>query len=82
MTHGRTLLRDWIRRSRNNQKQLAADLEMSDAYLSQILKGIRRPKLEMLMAIEQRTGVPVSSWADTRRGKKGKRQNAAPIAQI
>jgi hypothetical protein len=28
--------------------------------------------LELLMLIEQQTGVPVGSWADTRRGKSGK----------
>lgn len=67
--HGRQLLRDWLTRSKQNQRVFAAALGVSDAYLSQILSGIRRPKLEMLMTIEAATGVPVASWAETRRSK-------------
>lgn len=66
---GRRLLREWLDRSKQQQRILAAKLGVSDAYLSQILSGLRRPKLELLMAIEAETGVPVASWADTRRGK-------------
>lgn len=66
---GRQLLRKWLDRSRQQQRELALKLGVSDAYLSQILSGLRRPKLELLMAIEAETGVPVASWADTRRGK-------------
>lgn len=67
--HGRQLLRAWLDRSKQQQRELAAKLGVSDAYLSQILSGLRRPKLELLMAIEAETGVPVASWADIRRGK-------------
>lgn len=67
--HGRQLLRAWLDRSRQQQRTLAAKLGVSDPYLSQILSGLRRPKLELLMLIEAETGVPVASWADTRRGK-------------
>lgn len=66
---GRALLREWLDRSKQNQGELAAALGISDPYLSQILSGLRRPKLELLMAIEAKTGVPVTSWVDTRRGK-------------
>ena len=67
--HGRRLLREWLQRSKQQQKDLAANLKVSDAYLSQILSGLRRPKLELMMTIEAMTGVPVVSWADTSRGK-------------
>lgn len=72
MLSGRQLLRAWRERSKQNQRTLAVALEISDGYLSQILSGARRPKLELLMRIEALTGVPVSSWADIRRGKLGK----------
>lgn len=66
MNTGRRLLRAWLDRSRKQQKDLAAELGITDSYLSQVLSGIRRPKLEILIRIESVTGVPVSSWADTR----------------
>lgn len=71
MKSGRELLEAWRLRSKLNQRTLAATLGVSDGYLSQILSGKRRPKLELLTAIEGLSGVPVSSWLDTRRGKTG-----------
>jgi transcriptional regulator with XRE-family HTH domain len=49
------------------QKELATRLGISDPYLSQILLGNRRPKLELLALIQDTTGVPVGSWVDNRR---------------
>lgn len=72
MPSGRDLLDAWRRRSKQNQRTLARALGITDGYLSQILGGIRRPKLELLLKIEAMTGVPVSSWAETKRGKSGK----------
>jgi len=69
MQRGRYLLREWLDRSKLKQKDLADRLGISDAYLSQILLGNRRPKLELLTLIEHTTGVPVSSWVDTRSGE-------------
>lgn len=66
MTRGQRLLREWLNRSTLMQKELAARLGISDGYLSQILGGRRRSKLEILMAIERETGIPVSAWADIR----------------
>jgi transcriptional regulator with XRE-family HTH domain len=61
---GRHQLRAWLNRSRQKQKDLAVQLGITDAYLSQILSGQRRAKLETLLRIEAVTGVPVVSWAD------------------
>lgn len=66
---GRQLLRDWLTRSNHNQRDLARKLGVSEPYLSQILSGNRRPKLELLIAIEAASGVPVGSWAEPLRGK-------------
>lgn len=76
MNRGRRLLREWLTRSRMSQKDFAAKLDVTEPYLSQILSGLRRPKLEILMAIEAETGVPVESWAATRDGKTDRRQIA------
>jgi transcriptional regulator with XRE-family HTH domain len=73
MKHGRDLLDAWRVRSKLNQKALAAALGVSNGYLSQILDGLRFPGRELSVQIETITGVPVSSWVDTRRGKSGKR---------
>lgn len=62
----------WRRRSKQDQRTLARALGITDGYLSQILSGLRRPKLELLIKIEDLTGVPVSSWAELRRGRTGK----------
>ena len=71
MNNGRCLLREWLHRSHKKQNQLAAKIGVTDSYLSQILSGLRRPKLEILMAIETETGVPVASWADIRHTERG-----------
>jgi transcriptional regulator with XRE-family HTH domain len=68
MAHGRQLLADWLERSHTRQRVLARKLGKSDAYISQVLSGLRRPKLETLTDIEALTGVPVRSWLATRRG--------------
>lgn len=65
---GRRQLADWLRKSHTNQHDFAGRIRVSDGYLSQILSGLRRPKLELLMEIEAVTGVPMSSWVDKRRG--------------
>lgn len=74
MKSGRELLEAWRLRSKQNQKTLAASLGVSEGYLSQILSGKRRPKLELLHAIQALSGVPVSSWLEYRRGKSGNRR--------
>lgn len=77
------MLDAWRLRSKQNQRELAVALGVSDGYLSQILSGLRRPKLELLMRIEDLTGVPVSSWADIRRGKSGKsRKHSADSSNV
>lgn len=79
MTTGRQLLRAWLDRSKLQQKDLASRLEITDAYLSQILSGVRRPSLEILLLIERATGVPVVSWADTAVGSSDESRKPTPI---
>jgi transcriptional regulator with XRE-family HTH domain len=76
MVHGRRRLREWLDRSHKKQNELAAQIGVTDGYLSQILSGLRRPKLEILIAIETETGVPVESWVDTQSGKTDQRRSA------
>ncbi|MCR9236181.1 MAG: helix-turn-helix domain-containing protein [Alphaproteobacteria bacterium] len=48
------------------QLDVSRQLGVSQAYLSQLLSGQRRPSLELAVRIEQMTGgtVPASSWVD------------------
>jgi len=48
------------------QLDVAQKLGVSQAYLSQLLSGQRRPSLELAVHIEQMTGgaVPATSWVD------------------
>jgi transcriptional regulator with XRE-family HTH domain len=62
-TEGSKALRAWLHRSLIPAAELAAELGISRPYMSQILHGDRRPSLELMLAIGNRTGVAVSSWA-------------------
>jgi transcriptional regulator with XRE-family HTH domain len=61
-----TLARKYL--SSRPQLDVAQKLGVSQAYLSQLLSGQRRPSLELAVHIEQMTGgaVPTTSWIDDR----------------
>lgn len=54
-------LRDYLNRTGTKQEQLARRLQISQAHLSQIIGGTRKPSADLLMAIEDETGVPARS---------------------
>jgi transcriptional regulator with XRE-family HTH domain len=66
MTVGRAALLDWLVRSRIRSSRLAAELCISRPYMSQIVRGERRPGLEVLVRISDRTGIPPRAWAEDR----------------
>lgn len=66
---GRERLIEYRDRHFRNQYELADLLELDQAYLSQLLSGKRRPGLPIAFRIEERTGIPASSWLLTKRGK-------------
>ena len=65
---GRAGLLQWLKRSRLQRQELASRLGISKQYLTNILAGRRRGGLETLVVIEEVTGVPVKSWAETQVG--------------
>lgn len=77
MQSGRERLRDWIDRSKVNQREAAAILGMSDVFLSQILNGVRTPGLDNAVKIEQVTGISVESWLLT---SVSRSDDAEPVA--
>ena len=72
MQTGRALLRSWLKRSEMLQRDFAGEISITEAYLSQVLSGKRRPSLPISVRIEDRTGIPVRSWLPSARGESGK----------
>ena len=52
-------LRAYLAATRTTQKVLAARVGITQAHLSQILSGARRPSVGVALAIEDATGVSV-----------------------
>jgi len=49
---------------RGKQKIIAKAVGISDAFLSQILSGMRRPGWETAKKLAEATGVPEKIWLD------------------
>jgi transcriptional regulator with XRE-family HTH domain len=84
--HGRERLAEYIKRSRLKQYEVADLVQITAAYLSQVLSGKRRPSLPIAVRIQTHTGVPVESWMASERGKSGKTKRAStkstPISPV
>ena len=65
LTVGRAELLQWIERSRLQDYELAARLEISVSHLSKILRGHRRPGLDIAAKICILTGVRPMSWTES-----------------
>jgi len=65
---GAELLKAWIKRCKFSNVQAANFLNIpgvDDVVLNKILNAGRRPELEKLIIIEEKTGVPVKAWASS-----------------
>lgn len=58
----RIMLRNIVENSGLRQKVWAEQLGVSQAYLSELMSGAKRPSLELAVRIEEATGLPVRSW--------------------
>lgn len=59
---GRQLLAAWIERSHFNQRQAADFIGVTEGKLSLYLSGKVRPGVDVVLRIEDVTGVPARSW--------------------
>jgi transcriptional regulator with XRE-family HTH domain len=57
-------IRARLKRQKKSQNQLATELGISKAHLSQILSGKRRPSLPLALLLEEKTGVPARDFAE------------------
>lgn len=59
------MFKDAIASSGKSRAEWAAELQISEAFLSQIVNGRKRPSLDVAFRIERATNgaVPASSWA-------------------
>ncbi|MBC7156376.1 MAG: helix-turn-helix transcriptional regulator [Rhodobacteraceae bacterium] len=66
-------LSDHIRSSGQSQREWAARFGVSEPYLSDLLRGNRRPSLDLACRIERATGgaVPALSWVPAAPTEKG-----------
>ena len=56
-------IRKQLKAEGRSQNQLARDLGISQAHLSQILTGIRSPSLRVASRLEDATGIPAREFA-------------------
>jgi transcriptional regulator with XRE-family HTH domain len=66
-------LLQYCKRSHLKQYELADLLQMHNTTLSHVISGKRRPGLDIAVRIEALTGIPVSAWTDSERGKTARR---------
>jgi transcriptional regulator with XRE-family HTH domain len=62
MLSGRERLKDWIDRSKLNQREASEILDCHEVVLSQWLSGVRIPGLANALKIEQVSGISAESW--------------------
>lgn len=66
-----------------NDYELADVLGLTRAHFSQIINGVRRPGLATAATIEDKTGIPASSWAERRKSrKKSDQQTSAETVRV
>lgn len=82
LNKGRDRLAEYCKRSRLKQYELADLLAMHETTLSHVLSGKRRPGLDTALRIEAVTGIPVSSWSDTRVAGMEPQPRARRIAAV
>jgi transcriptional regulator with XRE-family HTH domain len=73
LTQGSARLAEYRDRWKLKQYELAERITVTNAYLSQILSGKRRPSLPIAVRIERETGIPVESWTEPQVGKSENR---------
>jgi transcriptional regulator with XRE-family HTH domain len=78
----RKRLKAWIV-LHTNQREFAKDIGIDESYLSQVLAGLRTPRLPILGRIERETGIPVGGWVPSTHGTSApQRRNTRKTANV
>lgn len=70
---------DWIEKQTLTQRQAAKALRIPFPTFNHYLHNRRRPGLERLKAIFEKTGIPIALWLDTRVSRAKKRRTVAVV---
>lgn len=81
MQHGSQQLRDWLDRSKLNQREGADRLKIHYTTLNQWLSGRRVPGRQKATEIEREAGIPVVAWSTTVGKSRKRQQSQAKIGQ-
>lgn len=69
MPTGAEQLKDWIERrwplSSRKAREAAEYLGYDESFISQLLRGDRRPGLTNAINIERKSGIPVEAWVSS-----------------
>lgn len=65
MHSGPEQLVDWMQRRGLNQQETAVHFGWDVTFISQLVRGRRRPGLTNAIRIERETGIPVEAWASS-----------------
>lgn len=82
MQHGSRQLRNWLDRSKLNQRQGAKLLGIHFTTLNQYLRAVRFPGRELSTRIEAITGIPVAAWSTKVGITKKRRARNADYANV
>jgi len=69
MQHGRSQLRDWMKRREFTQREAAAYLGIDETFLTKLLSGVRQPGLTNAVKLERHTGIPIEAWMSSEQGE-------------
>ncbi len=65
---GPAQLRSYLTKHRQTQTELAAELGISNAHLSEVLSGHVQPSLTLAVRVENLTGIPARDFAHQQKG--------------
>jgi transcriptional regulator with XRE-family HTH domain len=69
MQSGAAQFLDWMRRRGFNQTETATFFGWDMTFISQLVRGKRKPGLTNAIRIERETGIPVESWVSSQLDK-------------
>jgi transcriptional regulator with XRE-family HTH domain len=61
-TTGQRRLVAWLKTSRQSQRALAREIQVSPGYVTHLIKGVRTPSLRVAKRLQDLTGIPATDF--------------------